>query len=1714
MFREVLGKERARMKNRSSYAVLTRFGILGALLATLAFIAPVVFAADLEREYPENSTEPVATFNATDADGDEIVWGLSGDDEGDFEIEGGVLTFKDPPNFEVPADDRADNIYKVNVTASGGSFSVEVTVTDVDEPGKPTLTKPQPQVGRGLVAESPGDPDTPITEVTWQWARSMDMVTWEDIGTPAGSGSRSPTEDDEGHYLRATAMYTDRFGSGKTASVISENPVEERTVANQRPSFADHEDSDAVTAGLQIARMVDENAKGAQVGKPITAKDDDTVLVYELIDPDTATDPDVTTLFGIAARTGQITTKKALDSTSTSGDQDTVGDTDANEVTHTVTVKVVDPSGADASVTVVITVNNVNDAPAFPDPDTVASTNLKEITVEENATGTAIENISTYNATDDDAADDVADAQLTYILGGADAGKFTIGNGDADRGQLNLKDSPNYEGQKEYSVTVMAEDDEFAVGKVDVKVMVTNVEDAGSVTLNAREPQVGKQVLATLSDQDGTIRSQSWQWYRNATDATTDADLAGVATDGTADCEDTTTTLCRIAGATSAAYTPKAADVQAGDTDLLAARVTYTDACVRGGTEDPPVCGGLADGETDQPNSAFKVPERDVQIADPANSAPAFPKDNDPNTTGGQEVAEREVAENMETTVGDAVVAVDSDLLMYSVSDTDNFKVDNEGQISTKVKLDYEALPEDAKYYMVTLTAVDPSGASGSIMVKIMVTDEDDAPAITGGKTFEYPEGTTAVGTFSATDQDGDDIEWGLEGDDAGDFTITASDDGSSADLAFKSEPNFESPADDRTDNLYKVTVTASGMAKGTHAVEVTITDVDEPGKPTLTKPQPQVGRPFAAEGPNDPDTPITDVTWQWSRSASAEGPWEDIGNATASGSREPVAADEDMYLRATAMYTDRFDSGKTASVVSENPVEARTLANAQPNFNALDTDDETTGIQVARTVDENAKGALVGKPITATDDDDVLVYSVSDPDTTDTVDPTESFGIDARTAQLTTKVALDAFPDGTDGTGGTGTAVTHTIRVNVVDPSGATNSQDVTITVNDVNDAPSFDADNDQKTLWVVENTTALFTVADVSAALDAAAYAATDDDAADTTLDLFVGGADGGKFKLSDTGELTFDDHTPNYEGQMEYSITLMVEDDEFALGTFDVTVTVRNAEDAGSVSLNAREPQVGKQVLGSLSDQDGTIRSQSWQWYKGAAAAPPLTDLTDTVTACAADDDQATVITTLCLISGATSPAYTPKAADVGEMLLVRVSYTDGFVTEITDDSPVDAGDVAFKSPERVVQIDDPANTAPKFADDQDPNTPGDQPVAEREVPENMETTVGDAIVATDTDLLMYSVDPDDNFKVDNDGQISTKVKLDYEGLPEDAKYYMVTLTAVDPSGASDSIMVKITVTDGPDDAEITLASGGAPDAMHPCVEGGAVAADQSAELAADCQTLLDAMDDLIGDGDGTLNWSADLDIGDWDGVAQRDTGRVGGIYLSDAGLSGVIPASFNDLAGLERLTLRDNDLGGDIPDLSGLDNLEWLVLQRNAFTGSIPGWLGDMESLDYLLIYSNEGGFEGGIPAGLGNSTSLRQVWLYDNGLAGGIPAELGNMSRLRYLVLSDNNLAGAIPAGLADATNLKQLYLHNNMLSGMIPAELGSIMTDADDTLRRLYLNNNMLSGDVPSELGMLTSLTHLRLNGNDDLMGCIPANIFDAVDDGLDLMACAADDES
>ena len=90
-------------------------------------------------DYPENSTVPVATYSASDSDGGVISWSLDGTDQMFFSLIEGKLAFKQPPNYENPADGDEDNEYEVEVVATdsqdeSASIVVTVTVTDVNDP--------------------------------------------------------------------------------------------------------------------------------------------------------------------------------------------------------------------------------------------------------------------------------------------------------------------------------------------------------------------------------------------------------------------------------------------------------------------------------------------------------------------------------------------------------------------------------------------------------------------------------------------------------------------------------------------------------------------------------------------------------------------------------------------------------------------------------------------------------------------------------------------------------------------------------------------------------------------------------------------------------------------------------------------------------------------------------------------------------------------------------------------------------------------------------------------------------------------------------------------------------------------------------------------------------------------------------------------------------------------------------------------------------------------------------------------------------------------------------------------------------------------------------------------------------------------------------------------------------------------------------------------
>ena len=127
------------------------------------------------------NTAAVATYVGTDPEGDTISWDLRGADAALFTIDGGVLEFVNPPDYEnpksrsgantaTPAAMADDNVYNIVIRAIASRASgdtgpaetvdttVTVTVTDVDEDGEVVISWLQPEVGIAIMA-SLTDPD-------------------------------------------------------------------------------------------------------------------------------------------------------------------------------------------------------------------------------------------------------------------------------------------------------------------------------------------------------------------------------------------------------------------------------------------------------------------------------------------------------------------------------------------------------------------------------------------------------------------------------------------------------------------------------------------------------------------------------------------------------------------------------------------------------------------------------------------------------------------------------------------------------------------------------------------------------------------------------------------------------------------------------------------------------------------------------------------------------------------------------------------------------------------------------------------------------------------------------------------------------------------------------------------------------------------------------------------------------------------------------------------------------------------------------------------------------------------------------------------------------------------------------------------------------------------------------------------------------------------
>ena len=751
-----------------------------------------------------------------------------------------------------------------------------------------------------------------------------------------------------------------------------------------------------------------------------------------------------------------------------------------------------------------------------------------------------------------------------------------------------------------------------------VIVNVTDLEETGKVTLSHLQPEIGIDIMASVSDPDGEVTATTWKWFRSSSKSGPWEQI-----------RDSSSTATPKAFVTTATYNPQDEADEDDRNMYLRAEASYTDSRSAGklAGDDSRQRGGISD--------------HPVQSEHEDNSAPEF----------GQTAVDRSVLENTKagTNIGAPVAARDpdsGDILQYTLGgdDAESFSIDKaSGQLKTKASLDFDTDNE----YTVTVTATDSSGLGTTgnpnpdpATVTISINNIDEAPKFSAGATKkdvkENATGTDLqVGTYTAADPENGVVTLSLSGDDADRFRLTGTISGTRV-LELTGKQDFEARADSDGNNVYEVTVEASdGSNVGERNVTVKVINLQEEGKITFSGAQPLIGRETTATITDEDGVVPETVIWSWHKLAAitagdaatedavraGETGTENVISGATSSTYTPRTSDLGSYLKARVTYADMtYDeivdvTSPATAKVGLDPV------NKRPVF-----DD---GVSTDRYVVENTDGDMdIAGEVNAKDPNgDALTYTLGGPDAA-------SFDIESDTSgQLESKAELDH--EGRNS---------YTVTLTADDGRGQANST-ATITVN----IHVTDADEEPTLMMGGLRIFGLSTIEYLEEGIDAVATYTAEGPMADMAT-WTLEGADADAFSLAADGMLTFST-SPDYEAHADadmdniYRVTLRAADGTY-MDTRDVTVTVVNVEEDGVVTFQRDGGDatnatilVGDMITAVLMDPDGGVSGEEWQWSKSMSM-----------------DD-------FMPIAEATGASYTPVEADDGYYLRATVMYTDG-------------------------------------------------------------------------------------------------------------------------------------------------------------------------------------------------------------------------------------------------------------------------------------------------------------------------------------------------------------------------------------------------------------------------------------------------------------------
>ena len=314
-------------------------------------------------------------------------------------------------------------------------------------------------------------------------------------------------------------------------------------------------------------------------------------------------------------------------------------------------------------------------------------------------------------------------------------------------------------------------------------------------------------------------------------------------------------------------------------------------------------------------------------------------------------------------------------------------------------------------------------------------------------------------------------------------------------------------------------------------------------------------------------DVQITTVTAHLNNSSNTVSITKGADTYT-SGDQVPLDVGSDVITLEVTRADDPLTTHTYTVTVTRAP-------NTQPAFDEGADHD-------ARRGREHHRGPDIGDPVRATDtENDTLTYSL---DATSAA----SFDIDEFSGQLRTKAALDYE-----------TRSSYTVTVSVRDSMDANGDADemtddtirVTIQVANLNEDPEFPS-SETGMRSTDENTGAGMNIGTPVAATD------PENDNLTYSLDDSIN-ADSFSIDAS-SGQLRTN-AALDYETQTTYTVTVTAADPSGLNDTIEVTITVNNVDEDGTVTLSTTQPIEGTLLDATLDDPDEVSGSVTWSWRR---------------------------------------------------------------------------------------------------------------------------------------------------------------------------------------------------------------------------------------------------------------------------------------------------------------------------------------------------------------------------------------------------------------------------------------------------------------------------------------------------------------------------------